>query len=139
MLDAEHVDEIWRKALERRSSDPEGAVTIARTLLESICKLMLDEMGIAYGKDDLPKLYYLVAEQLELAPGKQSEELFKAILGNCQSVVGGLAAVRNLHSDAHGKGRGGYKLASRHAELAVNLAGAMAMFLVQTWREKRAT
>ncbi|MBC8264525.1 MAG: abortive infection family protein [Anaerolineales bacterium] len=138
-LNAEHVDEIWRKAMERRSSDPEGAVTLARTLLESVCKLILDEMNISYGnRDDLPKLYYLVAEQLQLAPSQHSEELFKTILGNCQSVVGSLAAIRNLYSDAHGQGKIRYKPLSRHAELAVNLAGAMAMFLIRTWEEKGA-
>jgi Abortive infection C-terminus len=36
-------------------------------------------------------------------------------------------------SDAHGKGKVPAKPEARHAELAVNLAGAMATFLVQTW------
>ena len=40
-LDAGHVDRIWHKALERKEKDPEGAVTAARTLLESVCKTIL--------------------------------------------------------------------------------------------------
>jgi hypothetical protein len=133
-LDAGHVDRIWHKALERKEKDPEGAVTATRTLLESVCKTILDEMEIDYDdKADLPKLYHQTADELNLAPGQYSEELFRKILGNCQSVVGTLGAIRNAHSDAHGDGKASYKPASRHAELAVNLAGSMAMFLVRTW------
>ena len=36
-LDATHIQELWAKALARRSDDPEGAITAARTLLESVC------------------------------------------------------------------------------------------------------
>lgn len=56
-LDAGHVDRIWHKALERKEKDPEGAVTAARTLLESVCKTILDEMEIDYeDKTDLPEI-----------------------------------------------------------------------------------
>lgn len=133
-LETGYVDQIWHKALERKETDPEGAVTAARTLLESVCKSILDEKGVDYDdKSDLPKLYHQTAYELNLAPGQHSEELFSKILGNCQSVVGTLGAIRNAHSDAHGDGKAYYKPAPRHAELAVNLAGSMAMFLVRTW------
>jgi hypothetical protein len=52
-------------------------------------------------------------------------------------VVEGLGALRNRLSDAHGKGTAGVKPAPRHAELAVNLAGTMATFLVATWEARR--
>lgn len=134
-LDAGYVDEVWEKALERKASDPEGAVTAARTLLESVCKCIMDEMDVSYDEsDDLPKLYHRTAEALNLAPSQHTEELFSKILGNCQSVVGTLGAIRNSHSDAHGDGKIYYKPACRHAELAVNLAGSMSMFLVRTWK-----
>lgn len=139
-LDADHVHALWQRALERRNADPEGAVTLSRTLIESVCKLILDEQEIDYSdKADLPKLYYLTAEQLDLAPSQHSEELFRKILGNCQAVVGGLGAIRNIHSDAHGDGKVKYKPAPRHAELAVNLAGSMATFLTRTWQEGAAS
>jgi hypothetical protein len=82
---------------------------------------------------DLPRLYTLVARQLNLSPATHTQQLFKQILGGCQTVVEGLAALRNRFGDSHGKGQHGLKPAPRHAELAVNLAGAMATFLVATW------
>lgn len=133
-----YIQEAWQKALERRAIDAEGAITAARTLLESVCKHVLDSAGEPYDDTtDLPKLYAITSKQLNLSPSQHTEQLFKQILGGCQTVVEGLGAMRNRHSDAHGKGSAGTKPAARHAELAVNLAGAMATFLLQTWETRR--
>jgi hypothetical protein len=137
-LDADHVHAIWQKALERRQTDPEGAITMARTLLEAVCKTILDETGEEYpDKADLPKLYSLTAERLNLAPSQHTEQVFKQILGGCKSVVDGLGSIRNKLGDAHGQGKQPVKPAARHAELAVNLAGTMATFLIRTWEQQK--
>jgi hypothetical protein len=136
-FDPDHVHAAWQKALDRRVSDPEGAITAARMLLETVCKYILDEAGSVYPNNaDLPKLWGLAAVLLNLAPHQHQEEIFKAILGNCQSVVNHLGAIRNKIGDAHGQSRRPIKPKARHAELAVNLAGTMAAFLVSTWKER---
>jgi Abortive infection C-terminus len=136
-LNAEHVSELWQKALDRREIDPEGAITAARTLLESVCKTILDDLAVDYGANpDLPKLWLIVAEQLNLAPSQHSEVVFKQILGSCQSIVNSLGAIRNKVGDSHGQGRLPVKPKPRHAELAINLAGSMSAFLVSTWKER---
>jgi hypothetical protein len=133
-FDVENVHAVWQKALERRKDDPEGAITSARTLLEAVCKHILDEADVPYEDDvDLPKLYKTAAAQLNLAPSQHTETIFKQILGGCTAVVEGLGALRNRLSDSHGKGPKGAKPDTRHAELAVNLAGSMATFLIETW------
>lgn len=133
-FDAESVHIIWSKALDRRQVDPEGAITVARTLLEAVCKHILDEKGIEYSnKTDLPQLYHLVSIELNLSPSQHTEEIFKQILGGCSGIVNGLGTLRNRLGDAHGQGRKPTRPAARHAELAVNLAGSMALFLVETW------
>jgi hypothetical protein len=130
------IHHAWAKALERSESDPDGAITAARTLLESVCKHILDErsVGPAYSDaDDLPKLYRKASEKLNLAPSQHAEEIFKRVLGGCTSVVEGLGSLRNKVGDAHGQGkRRQVRAASRHAHLAVNLAGAMSLFLIET-------
>lgn len=132
-FDSAHVQAAWSKALERRSSDPEGAITMARTLLESVCKHILEEAGTQYDESpDISKLYKQTAEHLKLAPSQHTEHVFKQILGGCTAVVEGLGALRNRLSDSHGKGKVGVKPAARHAELAVNLAGALAVYLLAT-------
>ncbi|MGY6120449.1 abortive infection family protein (plasmid) [Paraburkholderia strydomiana] len=47
-------------------------------------------------------------------------------------MVEGLGALRNRLSDAHGTGKRAVKPAARHAELAVNLSGALALYLLAT-------
>jgi hypothetical protein len=132
-FDRDSVHRLWQRALERRVEDAGGAITLARTLLETVCKHILDELGTQYDDTaDLPRLYRLVREALSLAPSQHEEEVFRQILGGCTSIVEGLGSLRNRLSDSHGRGRGRVRPVARHAELAVNLAGAMATFLVAT-------
>jgi hypothetical protein len=133
-LDTAFIQEVWRKALDRIHEDPDGAITAARSLLESVCKRILDELGVPYSdKDDLPKLYGTAAKELNLAPSQHTEEVFRKILGGAHAVVDGLANLRNRLGDAHGQGKRSVKPASRHAELAVNMAGSLASFLLATF------
>lgn len=133
-FDESGVHHAWQKALDRRGLDPDGAITAAKSLLETVCKHIIDAAGKTYGDaDDLPKLYNTAAECLNLAPSQHSETVFRSILGNCQSVVGNLAGLRNKLGDSHGQGKRHVRPQARHAELAVNLAGSMATFLVSTW------
>jgi len=138
-FDIESVGAAWKKALDRRFNDPDGAITAARTLLETVCKHLLDEMEVEYANDgELPKLWHLCAEKLNLAPSQHTEVAFKTILGSAQSIVNTLGSLRSKIGDAHGHGRRPVKPKPRHAELAVNLAGTMASFLVATWSERHA-
>jgi hypothetical protein len=137
-FDQDTVHDRWRTAIERRDSDPQGAITSARTLLEDVCKWILSEEGKGYSeKDDLPVLYKNLAKTLKLAPDDHTEQLFKQILGSCQSVVESLGALRNKLGDAHSLGPKRAKPLPRHAELAVNLAGSMATFLIATWEARK--
>lgn len=137
-LDEQGVHDIWRRMLERRTTDAEGAITAARAVVETVCKHILDDLGVAYEDSaDLPALYGATASALTLAPSQHTEQVFKQILGGCATVVNGLAGIRNRLSDAHGKGKAAARPAPRHAELTVNLAGSLAAFLVATWEERQ--
>lgn len=137
-LEADAVLEIWTKALARRTTDPEGAITSARQLLESVCKHILDDEKIQYSKDaDLQKLWRQCAEHLNLAPDQHNEVVFKSVLGGCQTIVQYLGTIRNRLGDAHGSGRLPTKPGPRHAALVVNLAGTMATFLVETYVDRK--
>jgi len=138
-FDVAQVTERWSAAMERRGSDPAGAITLARTLLEDVCKWILDAAGETWQEsDDLPALYRKLAKTLKLAPDDHTEQVFKQILGSCQSVVESLGALRNKLSDAHSPGPKRARPQPRHAQLAVDLAGAMAVFLVSTWEARQA-
>lgn len=132
-LGSGHVEALWSKALARCDPDPEGAITAAKSLVESVCKHILDDLGIKYGsRDDLNELWRKVAQALNLNPAQHDQEVFKGILGSCQNIVNSMASVRNALSDGHGRGRTAPKPSPRHARLVVNLAGTMSAFLIDT-------
>ena len=79
----------------------------------------------------------MTAKNLNLVPDQHNEKIFKQILNGYQSIVEGLGALRNKLSDSHGKRIGSVKPASRHAELAVNLAGTMTVVLFETYERKQ--
>jgi hypothetical protein len=77
-LTTDTVREVWERAQARRSDDPHAAITIARTLLETVCKHILDDEGVACDEgDELPRLYRLTAETLEIAPNDATEDAFR--------------------------------------------------------------
>jgi hypothetical protein len=137
-FDPSSVHAAWQRALDRRTTDPEGAITSARTLLETVCKHILDARGVTYDPSsiELHELYGLVAKELRLSPSQHTESIFKQILGGCSAIVNGLGTMRNKLGDAHGRGSLSVRPATRHAELAVNLAGAVSLFLVSTWQAR---
>lgn len=138
-LGSDQVTDAWRRALVRRESDPEAAITAARSMLESVLKTILDDRNVSYDDGlELPKLFKLIQGELGLAPNEQTEAQFRAVLGASATIVQGIGSIRNKVSDAHGRGRNSYRAGSRHAGLVVNLAGAMAVFLVET-AEQRAS
>lgn len=130
------VQEAWQKCFERRIDDPEGAITSARTLLESTCKYILERLGEEPDNSgDLPRLYKQAAKLMQLSPSQHDEQIFKQILSGCGTVVDGLSSLRNAFGDSHGKGTIKIKPSKRHAELAVNLAGSLSSFLIATYEE----
>ncbi|MBL4751803.1 MAG: abortive infection family protein [Amylibacter sp.] len=139
-FDPNHISARWDEALTRRTDNPEGAITLARTLLEDVCKwIIIEADGNFKEKDDLTALYKNLAKILNLAPDNHTEQLFKQILGNCQSIVISLGSIRNKLGDAHSIGPKRIKASARHAELAVNLSGTMSTFLISTWKAQNNT
>jgi len=136
--DMGHIKEAWEKVVARRVADPEGAITAARTLLETVCKFILDDNRAEYDdRGDFPSLYKMVAKQLMLAPNQHTEKVFQQILRGCTMVIDGIGTMRNRLGDSHGKGKSSGIPATRHADLAVNLALSMASFLIATWEARK--
>lgn len=137
VFNVDYINEQWQKALDRKYEDPEGAITTARTLIETVLKTILEEQAIPYKNQDLSELYKEVAKLLNLAPENHQEKIFKQILGGANGMVSGLGTLRNKISDSHGIGSARVKPKERHSELAVNLAGSMALFVYKTYKETK--
>ena len=132
----DYIHAEWQKALQRRNEDPEAAITSARTLLESVCKHILQDLNIPYSDTlDFPTLYKLATSQLNLAPDKRYDPIVNQILNGNKSAAEGIAALRNKLSDSHGKDQTHLKPEKHLAELAVNITGALSVFLLACYKE----
>ncbi len=132
-LNSLEAQRLFAIAMERSERDPNGAVTAARSLLETTCKLLMDDMGESYESNEkITTLFNKISKKLRLHPTQHPNDSLKLILSGCSKIVQGLAETRNLISDAHGQGRKPMNAAPRHAKLAVSAAGAMSTFLIDT-------
>ena len=125
----EQIDKCNRKLAE---GDYDGAITNARSLVEAVLRQIEHELQGEYPSydGDMGKLYKRVQKLLNLEPSRKDiAEPLKQILSGMNSIVLGLAGLRNKLSDAHAAN---YRPAEHHARLAVNSAQTLAQFIFDT-------
>jgi hypothetical protein len=129
----------YERAYKTIESDPGAAVTAACAILESVCKSYLEAEGHSLpGKQVLGTLWPQVASHLGLSPKDVADDDLKRILQGLYSIGDAVAALRTHAGSAHGHAPGkSYRLAPRHARLAVHAAHTMALFVLETWEERR--
>lgn len=132
------IESEFSRALENVYSGPREAVSAACNILESIFKVYIsDEKLEMPRKQDISGVWKVVKEDLGFEPGKLEDDDLKKILSGMFSVVDGIGAFRTHASSAHGQGRKLYNLKPRHAKLAINSAHTLALFVLETWDEKK--
>lgn len=67
-MNEKYIKKTWDKIVLRIQNDPEGAITLSRTLLETILKGLAEKLNINVDKSNLIKMYKEVATQLKLSP-----------------------------------------------------------------------
>lgn len=118
---------------------PYIAIGIAKELIETVLKTILNESGENYVDDTtLPQLMKKVSKILNLVPKdipdeKKGVEVIRIILGNLSSIVAGIGELRNDYGSGHGKEKSFVGLQPRHAQLAVGAATTLVHFLLETW------
>lgn len=133
------VEMEYGRAYKSIENDPGAAVTAACAILESVCKFYLEAEGRELPKKQvLGTLWPEVAGHLGLSPKQVADNDLKRILQGLYSIGDGVAALRTHTGSAHGQsGVNTYRLAPRHARLAVHSAHTMALFVLETWDERR--
>lgn len=139
-LDFDSVEKDFERALNEAESDPEDAVTSACSTVESVCKCILDEMGVPYpSKQDIKHLFKAVQENLDLSPTRpEIEEDIKRILGALINVASGIGSLRTKSGDAHGRGKKSHRIDARISRLAIHSASTLTHFLIETWQKRGA-
>jgi len=143
VLNADYVTQQITRMEASVVSDPELAIGTAKEFVETICKTILGECGETIsGNIDLPQLVKRVREKLDLLPQDIPEKAkgaktVKRILSNLGTVAQGLAELRGLYGSGHGKDAIVKGLQARHARLAVGSACTLAVFLFETYQERK--
>ena len=131
-LDA--VSQALKNAVLAVERDPPMAITDARTALESLLKIYMDDRDLEMsGRPKTSRLSKVVMGDLGLDPANNAEKDVKQVLQSLWSIVDGIAALRTHAGSAHGQGRRAYRLDARHARLAVQASQVFIEFFVETW------
>lgn len=118
------------------------AIGKAKELLESCCKTILDKYNETYtNNDNINQLMKKTCDVLNLNATKLSKdikgrEISAKILGNLSNITQGMAELRNIYGDGHGKNKDFKTLPPRYANLAVGTSVAAVNFLWDTYKER---
>ena len=134
------IDEQVKKCDQKISAgDYYGAITNARSLLEAVLTEIEHDLNPDAPKYDgnLVKLYRRVQKMMNLGPDRKDiTDTLKQVLSGLNSIVSGIAGLRNKMSDAH---VAIYKPSKHHAKLAVNAAKTIADFLFESKQYQQLT
>lgn len=128
----------FKRALAEIEKDPPASLTAACAIIESFCKVYIEERNLHAPKDATIKpLWATVAKDLGFDPSHLEDDDLKKILGGLSSIVDGVGALRTHAGSAHGRGKKIYKIQPRHARLAVHAAHTLVLFALETWDNKK--
>lgn len=142
-FNAAHLAQQIQRMEQAAESDPRLAIGTAKELVETTCKTILTERGVAYDAGwDLSELVKHTRRELQLLPEdipeeKRASDIMRRILSNFAALTQGLGELRNLYGTGHGPEGRARGLQPRHARLAVGAAAALATFLFETHQQRQ--
>lgn len=124
------------------TENPGLAFDLAKTLVESVCKVVLVERGITFtADDDLPKLFKTVRQSLPLLPPEAESKAsvrqsLVQTLSGLTTAIYGLCELRNQCGFAsHGSGESRPAMGAAQAILAAEAADAIVGFLYRVHQQ----
>ncbi len=139
-----HMEEQVRGIERAVGENPGFAFDLAKTIVESACKTILDERKTVYGSGDkLPKLFKAVTSSLPLLPVGASGEAearrsLAQTLGGLHTTLQGICELRNaLGFASHGSGSRRPGMETVQAILAAQSADTIVGFLYRAHRPER--
>lgn len=142
---SEYMSQQIELMVSMQSTNPTNAIGMAKELIESCCKTILEDLGIAWSKtDDVPQLTNKTMDALNLFPANVQEtdpgaDAIKAVLGNLRAIPSKLAEIRNPFGSGHGKSASFQGLEERHAKLAVGSSITFVDFIWSTYENQKKT
>ena len=139
---SEYINKQMSIMLENQSTNPTEAIGKAKELIESCCKTILEQKGIAINsKWDVGNLVDETMKLLEITPkhipdtAKEATAI-KAVLGSLKVIASQMAIIRNAYGSGHGKSASYKGLQERHAKLAIGSSVTLVNFLWDSFGRK---
>jgi hypothetical protein len=125
----------WDRAKLSVVNDPADALTAASSMIEATYKFILHAMGHPFpSSQKMRGLSKTVHPLLHISPDQEADEDFRALFQGIISVAQSVSSLRTKIGDAHGASPTRGQPLARHARLAVNVAGAVCIFLLETYQ-----
>ncbi len=122
----------FERALGNIATDPEQAAGSASSLLESICKAILERAGEPVTDWKIRPLVQQTAHHLDPAAGSAARPGIESAMRQLADLAQSVGTIRNRSGAAHGRSPDHQPLQPRHARLAVNAAATLGLFLLET-------
>lgn len=132
IIDREYIKELSERAMKDIDEENlDSAITKARTILEeTFCYVIEQKDEIPDSSGDIRRLYKQVKDCYNMHSDKEMDIRINKVLSGLESIVSGIAEMRNSGSDSHGLGNRRKNILPYHARLAVNSAVTMAEFIL---------
>ena len=123
------------------SEDPTAAIGLAKNLIESCCKTILDNSHVKRNQSwDMPTLFSKTCKSITFVPDnvtskKEAVESVNTILEHLKDLVSAIAKLRNYFGNGHGKAATYIGLETHHARFAVNSSITIVRFLWDCYKE----
>ncbi len=132
----ETIQREWDRAVLSINNDPADALTAASSMIEATFKFILHDSGIPFpSKQDIQGLSKTVYPLLSISPEREVDANFRTLSQSTISIVQSLGTIRTKIGDAHGASPSRAEPSEKHARLATNMAGALCLFLLETYIE----
>lgn len=135
-LNSDTLYEDLRRLERIGDSEPAEAIALAKEIVESCCKLILDDRKVTYSeRAEIPDLLKLLRKEIKIMPDgiddnvKGANEI-RGILTSLGNIAHSLAPLRNAYGKGHGRGRDFKGLQPRHARLAIGAASTFVDFVL---------
>jgi hypothetical protein len=131
------INKEFKRALDGIEKDPQASLTAACAIIESFCKVYIEENQLELPKNlTIKPLWSTVAKHLGFDPSRHEDNDQRQIVSGLSSIVDGIGALRTHAGSAHGRGQNGYQIQPRHARLAVSAAHTLVLFVLESWENK---
>ncbi len=134
IIDTSYIHGEVQRAIVSSFKDSSEAIGIAKNLVETTCKHILEQMEEDYTGLEFLQLNKKARKCLGVEKTEKNEKIpgVQEIMTGLNCIVSGMAELRNSYGNGHGKQPGFSELPIRYGKLAISVASSYIEFLLES-------